>query len=213
MGNQNSKTAITVAVISLIGVLGAAILQNDKIADRFFPQKTPSPQISDPSVENGNGTSLAKSEESPEPSQTEIESVIDTSYITFHNAFKNLNKSELQTSFTGEALKSRERLIEANSELSPGEKISIVSIEYDYSNTQFEDYRVINSENVEIKAAKRIKFITFWVDSNRCIAYQPEHTSIQILDLVKTPTGWLISNIKSLHKVPDIVYSSQCPTT
>ncbi|MBW4572313.1 MAG: hypothetical protein KME31_31300 [Tolypothrix carrinoi HA7290-LM1] len=149
----------------------------------------------------------------PTPEQSEIESVVDTSYITFRNALKNLNKDELRKSYTGEALKARERLIEANSQLPTGEKLSFINMNYDYSKTNFENYQAIHNEKVKIKASKKVNNVTYWLYPNRCIGYQPEHIAIHDFTLEKTSTGWLISNFKSLHEIANIIYNQGCPVS
>ncbi|MFN6468656.1 MAG: hypothetical protein RMY36_003150 [Nostoc sp. SerVER01] len=199
-------------IAAIIGAIAVSIGTLHQIG--IFPtsknNQSPTPSTPPLTVSQGSTSFDPKPIIPPPPEQAEIETVINTSYLTYRIAFRDLNKAELQASFTGEALKAKERLIEANSKLPSGDKLAFINIEYDYSNTQFEDYQVINNERVKIKATKRIKSITFWADANRCIGYQPEHSSIQIFDLVKTSTGWLVSNVKALHKTR--LYGGQCPT-
>lgn len=141
----------------------------------------------------------------PTPNQSEIKTVIRTSYMTFRNALKNFDKERLRKSYTDNALKSTEEEIEANNNLPSGKRLSTIIINYNYNQeTKFEDYQVINNKEVKIRASRRIRNVEFWDTSNQCISHQPEHTVTFDFTLKKTSEGWLISNLESLSPIVSV---------
>lgn len=198
--NHNSKTAIIVAIIGALGVIVAAVLQNCSKKENSI--KEPPTLIASKSPDLGTG----EKPPSPITPKAEIETAIETSYITKRNAFRNLNKETLRTSYTGEALKKFENLMVANP------KIVAILVDYDYSKAKFDNYQIIeNDKKAKIKATKTIKSITYWLNPQTCEGYQPEGTISEEFYLEKTSTGWLINNVDPIQAAPSIVYKKPCP--
>lgn len=154
---MNREKSIIIALIGLAGVLGAAVIQN---WNTFF-QKSSTPIVTTsttPTIAQNpspiySPTPVPSSPSPPsptvEPSEDVIKSVIVTAYINKRNGLLTGNLSELQKSYTGEALKSLEAFVTGNATSGA----SAILINYDYNYTKFEDYKVIeNNEKVKIRA-------------------------------------------------------------
>jgi cytoskeletal protein RodZ len=129
--------------------------------------------------------------------RTQVETVIETSWLTDLVAFEKLDKEKLRASYTGEALKSQGEVVDA-----VRSKNSFAVYIYDNSSkTEFEDYQEIEkSKRVKIRVSRKILRVEYWYISPKvCGGYQPGFTKIRNVYLEKTSAGWLISSFKNVN--------------